>query len=117
MQGAFSGLPATASMGRMVSGYLEALEGAAMLESYPDAETTAVMQLSKGMAKVRSSPACSGYPKHGMVGQAGMGRAWLDELLVCKTVGCVPLACLACFGCREQAGGTTAAIATGECIA
>ncbi|GAB4823158.1 hypothetical protein N2152v2_010204 [Parachlorella kessleri] len=67
-KGAFSSLPATASMGRMVSGYLEALEGAAMLESYPDAETTAIMQLSKGMAKIyrplqKARGAAMAYPQ------------------------------------------------------
>ena len=51
--GGFGSLTATTcSLGRMVSGYLEALEGAATLSAYVDAEFLAVVELTKGMAKV-----------------------------------------------------------------
>ena len=52
-QSAFSSLSGSASLRQMVSGYLDALEGAHMLSHYPDAEFIAVMELMKGTAKVR----------------------------------------------------------------
>ncbi|GAB4823153.1 hypothetical protein N2152v2_010199 [Parachlorella kessleri] len=51
-QSAFSSLPASASLGRMVSQYLEAVEGTAALSAYPDAEFIALLELVSGMGKI-----------------------------------------------------------------
>jgi len=51
MQSAFNSLPASASMGRMVSQYLEALDATAVLSAYPDAELIALLELIRGHGK------------------------------------------------------------------
>ncbi|GAB4823154.1 hypothetical protein N2152v2_010200 [Parachlorella kessleri] len=51
-QSAFSSMPASASAGRMVSRYLEALEGASVLSTYPDAELVAAVELMSGMGAI-----------------------------------------------------------------
>ncbi len=52
VQSAFISMPASASAGRMVSRYLEALEGASVLSTYPDAELVAAVELMSGMGAV-----------------------------------------------------------------
>ena len=53
VQSAFSSMPASASAGRMVSRYLEALDAASALSTYPDAELVAAVELMSGIGTVR----------------------------------------------------------------
>ena len=53
MQGDIVSRPASSSLGRMATQYLEALQGASMLTAYRDAEVVAVVELMNGMGKVR----------------------------------------------------------------
>ncbi|GAB4823152.1 hypothetical protein N2152v2_010198 [Parachlorella kessleri] len=66
-QSAFSSLPASASMGRMVSQYLEALDATAVLSAYPDAELIGLLELIRGHGKIlkplqKATVAAVAYP-------------------------------------------------------
>ncbi|GAB4823161.1 hypothetical protein N2152v2_010207 [Parachlorella kessleri] len=66
-QSAHEGLPASASMARMMSRYLGALEGASELAAYPDVKFAAVVDLVRGMWKMythlqKARAAAMAYP-------------------------------------------------------